>query len=1013
MTKKEKIKVTAIVVTHDGESWLPAVVAALALQTRPIDRIIAVDTGSLDSSARLLTSARIEVIREERTCGFGDAVARAVAEINFQGEDSNQWIWLIHDDCAPVSTALEKLIEAVENKPQVAIVGPKLLGWHDRTHLLEAGVSIAGNGARWTGLEPLEYDQGQHDGIHDVLAVSTAGALIRKDIFEEVGGFDSNLSLFRDDIDLGWRVRVAGHSVLVTSHAVAFHAQAATNERRSVDVIGAFLHRPLLLDRRNAAYVLLANSSWWMLPWLTIQLFSSALVRSIGYLLVKLPGYASDELLAVVTLVIKPAVLFKARKERKSTRLVSPRVISVYVPPRWSQLRLSLSKLTQAIRAKIFPVQESPTISVLDSLDDEDLLVPTKSTQWFNILRKPEAAGYLLLGLITLLASHNRIGALLGGSLVSSPSGASDLWRSYFESWHSVGLGSPNATAPWVPILALLSLVTGGKISLFTTIFFLAAPVLMMWSCHSLLQKYSGNKFITIPASFLYAMSPVALAAVNSGRLATIVILILAPRIPLILNKWREIETIAWRRIYGLTIILAIFSAFTLVTTVISFGLVASSIFLDYRILKEDNDKEVFLARLYRRLVILLVPFFMITPYSLEALLSPSKFLAEPGLAIAGGSTPLVLTANPGGPGALPWWGFSPILLILLVALFSSTLAKEASQFGILVLSGAVFFTAFKISVHGSSNQVSVWTGTFIAIATLCATVSGVVILDRLRSVLISSNIHYRHIMAAMLLLLSASYGVISTAWAISAGADSPVKSGHQSVMPAFLSAEQNEKTLVLREFTNGDRKSVQYYISRGPEIFLGDPDIVPQQVIEIEDATKALIDGSGITSSKTLASYGIKYVFVKSPYSATLIQTIDGLGGFSRTSATSAGVVWRVAGEVGRLIYTSTTGERTVLPTAEVGARTIVPGPGTLTLSESYDRSWQVLENGYRLPKARNAQGLPEFTVTEAGEISLIHDGTIRRAWLSLQLIVITVAVVMALPAGRKRREISEEELA
>ena len=147
MTDTEKINVTAIVVTHDGESWLPAVVAALASQTRPIDRIIAVDTGSLDSSARLLESARIEVIREQRTCGFGDAVARAVSEINFQGEDSNEWIWLIHDDCAPVSTALEKLIEAVENKPQVAIVGPKLLGWHDRTHLLEAGVSIAGNAA--------------------------------------------------------------------------------------------------------------------------------------------------------------------------------------------------------------------------------------------------------------------------------------------------------------------------------------------------------------------------------------------------------------------------------------------------------------------------------------------------------------------------------------------------------------------------------------------------------------------------------------------------------------------------------------------------------------------------------------------------------------------------------------------------------------------------------------------------------------------------------------------------
>ena len=48
-----------------------------------------------------------------------------------------------------------------------------------------------------------------------------------------------------------------------------------------------------------------------------------------------------------------------------------------------------------------------------------------------------------------------------------------------------------------------------------------------------------------------------------------------------------------------------------------------------------------------------------------------------------------------------------------------------------------------------------------------------------------------------------------------------------------------------------------------------------------------------------------------------------------------------------------------------------------------------------------------------EAGEISLLHDGTIRRAWLSLQLIAWTLVIVLAAPAGRRKREISEKELA
>jgi hypothetical protein len=124
---------------------------------------------------------------------------------------------------------------------------------------------------------------------------------------------------------------------MVTTSAVAFHAQASATERRVVEVDGAFLHRPLLLDRRNAAYVLLANSSWWILPWLVIQILGSAFARAIGYLIAKLPGYAADEVLAVGALIIRPDTLITARRIRRKQRFVSARVIAEFIPPRWSK----------------------------------------------------------------------------------------------------------------------------------------------------------------------------------------------------------------------------------------------------------------------------------------------------------------------------------------------------------------------------------------------------------------------------------------------------------------------------------------------------------------------------------------------------------------------------------------------------------------------------------------------------------------------------------------------------
>ncbi len=254
--------VTAIVVTHDGVTWLSEVVASLSSQKHKVDQIIAVDTGSIDGSVKLLTNAGIEVIKKSRRTGFGAAISAAVAKLApLDDENLQEWLWILHDDCAPDRYALAKLLEAVVARPQVGIAGPKILGWYDRKHILEVGLSITENGTRWTGLEDREHDQGQHDETKDVLAVSTAGMLIKRSLFEELGGFDPSLELFRDDIDLGWRAHIAGHSVICVGEAILYHAEAAASERRSVDVRDAILHRPLLLDRRNAAFVLLANSS--------------------------------------------------------------------------------------------------------------------------------------------------------------------------------------------------------------------------------------------------------------------------------------------------------------------------------------------------------------------------------------------------------------------------------------------------------------------------------------------------------------------------------------------------------------------------------------------------------------------------------------------------------------------------------------------------------------------------------------------------------------------------------
>jgi GT2 family glycosyltransferase len=1007
-------RVTAILVVHDGATWLPEVVASIASQTRKADQIVAIDTGSIDSSAKLLKGARIPVATLDREVGFGAAVAHGVSQLPSQIADSQEWIWILHDDCVLAPGALEALLNATSDKPNVVMAGPKLLGWHDRTHLIEQGISIATNGARWTGLEPGEYDQGQHDGIHEVLAVSTAGALIRRDVFEELGGFDQNLELFRDDVDFGWRVRVAGHSVVAVSDAIGYHAQASSNERRSVDVEGALLHRPLLLDRRNAAYVLLANSSLFSLPWLGIQLVSGAILRSIGYLFAKLPGYASDELLAVVSLIIHPTELLEARKFRKKNRFISSRVVKSFIPSRTVQIRASLNRTTSLLRSKILPdvkIENSQVISDLTVDEDEDLLTPISHTSWRTIFHRPMIIAASIIAILTFGWARHRFGDLSGGALAESPDSARELIKLYIASWHEVGMGSGHSTPAWVLLVGIASFLTFGNPQLFITLFFLAAPFLLLVSAHRYLKKYTENGWLAAGASLLYALSPVAIAAVNSGRLGLLVLLISLPFLIRQLQHWVEIEKWGWRGIYRHSLFIGILLLFN--PSILLILLVSTSALLlsDYQKSGNNSKDPLFIQRAIRRGVLFFIPLALAAPNSLGLLRHPTRLFLEIGLTIPGGGPNLAFLGNPGGPGSLPWWSISPITAILFIAFFSTTAARRFALPGIVFLLAGTLASAVVVPGSGSTLSARVFPGVFLSIATLFSITSGIVMFDKISARLQQSHLNYRHISVAAVLILTLAYSATSISWLISAGSDSPLRAGSTKVLPAYLAVEKSGKTLVLRPYSDGGQKSISYYISRGSDATLGDSDVAPENSAIISWAVEGLIDNTGVTSSDVFATYGIKYVFLKRPIVDEVVQTIDGLGGFIRTSATKAGIVWKVSAPTGKLIFTDYSGAISILESK--GTKAKVPEPGTVTITENFSNGWRIYQDGFKSARIQDANGLPTFEVTGSGEITVFHDGKIRRAWISFFLIVLVTVIVLALPAGRRKREISEKVLA
>jgi GT2 family glycosyltransferase len=1007
-------RVTAILVLHDGATWLPEVVASLTSQTHPIEQIVAVDTGSKDSSAKLVKGARIPVLPLDREAGFGEAILHAVSTLPAITDPEHEWLWIIHDDLSVHRKALANLIAEVKIRPNVAMAGPKLLGWHDRTHLLEIGISIAANGNRWTGLEPAEYDQGQRDGVHEVLAVSTAGALIRRDVFEQLGGFDPNLDLFRDDVDFGWRLYSAGYAAIAVSNAVAFHAEASANERRTVDVAEAFLHRPLLLDRRNAAYVLLSNSSWWRLPLLTLQLLTGSILRAIGFLFAKLPGYASDEILAVGTLFIHPGELLQARKVRRSQRLVPAGIALKFIPSRWSQIRLSLSRSAEWIRSQIFPdeISEVRDISILDeNLDEEDLLTPASNRNWFSLIKRPLIALPIFLFILTLIWSRNRFGSIFGGALPEQPAGVRDIWDTYLTGWHSIGMGTSAAAPTWLAIIGVLATPFLGSLKLFVTFLFLMAPLLIAGTGYLLLRRLSSNRWLTVSASLLYAISPVAVSAINSGRLSTVIVLILLPLFISAAHGIFTLDQLTWRRIFALSLLGSVLFAFSPILLIAGLLFNIFAIYSDYVASDRGVNAELFNNRLYRRLVLLITPILICAPWSFELLVQPKRFFIDSGFLLPGGGPNLALLGNPGGPGSLPFFILSPLTLVLAISLFSSTRARLAAELGFISLLAAILLSTVSITGNGTSIATPIYAGSLLTLTTLAAISASVIMLDKLRERLIASNINFRHISAGVLLIFAALYTVTSISWVVTSGANSPLQTGKDVVLPAFLAVETDAKTMVIRPRSDNQEVTLNYYLARGGDATLAQPDMAPADREQISAAVQELADGTGLTASTTFAVHGIKYLFLKSPVDENFARVIDGLGGFSRASSTNAGIVWKISVNTGSILFTNTSGKSSVLQQGKLGIT--VNEPGELTLTENYSRGWRAMKEGARLERKPSVNGMPVFTVTEPGLVSLLFDGTSRRAWVSFQTIVLVTVVILALPAGRRRREIEDAELA
>jgi GT2 family glycosyltransferase len=226
--------VVAVIVTCDPGPWFAETLRAFAAQQYPELSVLVLDAGSAEDPTAVvaaeLPGAFVRLLGVNR--GFGASANEALAMV----EGASHFL-LCHDDVAPAPDAVHLLVEEAY-RSNAGVVGPKMVSWDDPGRLLHVGMAVDKGGAVVDRVEPGEVDHGQHDAVRDVFLAPGGCTLVRADLFAELGGFDPDVFVMGEDLDLCWRAQIAGARVMVAPQARVRHLELlASGQRRLPDSV--------------------------------------------------------------------------------------------------------------------------------------------------------------------------------------------------------------------------------------------------------------------------------------------------------------------------------------------------------------------------------------------------------------------------------------------------------------------------------------------------------------------------------------------------------------------------------------------------------------------------------------------------------------------------------------------------------------------------------------------------------------------------------------------------------
>ena len=473
-----KTFVTAVVVAHDAADYLAVTLQALDAQTVKADQVLVIEaTGSL-----------------------ADSLKKARA----QADPQANWLWLLHDDSAPRVDALDNLLKAVELSPSVSIAGPKQVDWNDPRVILQQGLTLTPLGDLFS-LVSGELDQSQHDLTEDVLAVGTAGALIKVELFDSLGGLDPAAPPFAADFDFSIRARMAGHRVIVVPTAKVAHAALSLGGKRPRKWLGtsprAALRRASIHLRLAYEPLPVALAFWFFLP-------AIGLSRAIWRIASKRPDKLWSEISASVWGYF---TIFK--------RLTSRRRIAKSSILKFKSLRGLRANWQQVRASKRSRFEQEQIAQNLEEFNRGEFAETSTG--------KSFVAGGGLWFVISLIALNFAFWpkgvAVTGGGLLPLSEAWFDIFARAGASYQPIGLGFFAPSDPFVWVLTAISAPTFWAPSLSIGLLLLLGKAIAFVGAWRLMSLLVESALVRNLSALAFALWPAIAVVSLEGRLPAII----------------------------------------------------------------------------------------------------------------------------------------------------------------------------------------------------------------------------------------------------------------------------------------------------------------------------------------------------------------------------------------------------------------------------------------------------------------------------------------------------------